>query len=223
MQFIDIHTHKIKSDADIQILNVFAEDLTRQIPDHLFSSGIHPWHLANLNAEASIEALDQACLLNNLLAVGECGLDKLTEADFALQKTIFKRHIELAEIHHKPLIIHSVRTLNEVLFLKKENPSPVPWILHGYQGSRETTKQLLGHGFYFSVGEALLKNPKLQQVLAEIPIDRLFFETDDRDISIQKIYLFAAQIIRTDVELLAEAIASNFKNLFGDDKLARKN
>lgn len=223
MQLIDIHTHKIKPDRAIQIQNVFAQNLAEITPEYLFSAGIHPWHLENVNIQTSLDTLDKACSLNNLLALGECGLDKAIPTDFALQKNIFQLQIELAEKHHKPLIIHTVRSYNELIQMKKDRRSAVPWILHGYRGNAPTTRQLSGQGFYFSVGEALLHNPNLQQILHEIPQERLFFETDDRDISIQKIYLFAAQILATDPGLLAEAVATNFKNLFGDDKLAGKN
>jgi hypothetical protein len=54
-------------------------------------------------------------------------------------------------------------------------------------------------------------------------LERLFLETDDSGISIQKIYLFAAQILKIDEELLSEAVLNNFKILFGNDKLAAKN
>lgn len=223
MLFIDLHTHKIKPDPAVQILNVFARDLAENVPDYLFSAGIHPWHLETANTEAGLEALEKVCGLNNLLAIGECGLDKSIQVDFAKQKNIFRQQIELAEKHRKPLIIHAVRSWNEMIRMKNESQSSVPWILHGYQGNLETTKQLLRQKFYFSVGESLLHSSKLQQALREIPHERMFFETDDRDISIQKIYLFAAQILGTDVELLAEAIATNFKKIFGNDKLAGKN
>jgi TatD DNase family protein len=222
MLFVDLHTHKIKSDAAVQIRNIFAQDLTEKAPDDLFSAGIHPWHLGNVNIQASLDALNKSCGLNNLLAVGECGLDKAIATDFALQKNVFLQQIELAGKHGKPLIIHSVRSFNELIQMKKDSQYPIPWILHGYLENSETTRQLSGQGFYFSVGETLLHNPKLQQTLHEIPQERLFFETDDRDISIQKIYFFAAQILKLDIEWLARSIASNFINLFGDDKLAGK-
>lgn len=221
--FVDIHTHKIKPGASVQILNVFAQYLDEKIPDQLFSAGIHPWHLETVNIETCLEALDKACRLKNLAAVGECGLDKLTKTTFARQKNIFERQVFLAEKYNKPLIIHSVKTSNEVLLLKKERRSSIPWILHGFHGNQETTKQLLRHDFYFSVGESLLRNSKLQQVLRQIPVDRLFFESDEREIPIEKIYLFAAKIFETDIDQLIEAIAANFKKLFGNDKLAGEN
>lgn len=220
MSFIDLHTHKRKSETAVQILNVFAQDLKEKQTDELFSSGIHPWHLEAVNQNDCLSELEKAASQKNMIAFGECGLDRAIQTDFAIQESIFRRHIELAERHSKPLIIHAVRSQNELIRMKKESRSSIPWILHGFRGNTDSTRQLSGQGFYFSLGENLLHNPKLQKALPEIPRERLFFETDDKDISIQKIYLFAAQILGTDLELLAKEIETNFINLFGDDKLA---
>jgi len=222
MQYINLHTHLIKSGSDIQILNVFAQDLNETEPDHFFSAGIHPWHIGSVNPEECFQSIEQSMLNSNMLAVGECGLDRVIDTDFAFQKELYQKQIELAQKYDKPLIIHCVRAYPDLIKMKKDHRSVVPWILHGYQGNRDTTAELVRHGFYFSIGKALFDSTKLQKILPEIPIERLFFETDDSEFSIQKIYLFAAQILKTDEELLVQVISSNFKKLFGDDKLVGK-
>ncbi len=222
MQYIDLHTHIIRSGSGIQILNVFAQDLWEIQTDELFSAGIHPWYVEDVNQEECLASLEKVMQQPNFMAVGECGFDRATSTAVALQKELFQKQIDLAQKYSKPLIIHCVRAYPELIGMKKTNRSAVPWILHGYRGNRETTAELIRHGFYFSIGKALPESTKLQQVLPEIPIERLFFETDDSDFSIQKIYLFAAQILKTDEELLLQAISENFKKLFGDDKLVGK-
>lgn len=222
MQYINLHTHIEKSGSDIQILNVFAQDLNDTEPDHFFSAGIHPWHIENVNPEECFRFIEKSMQNSNMLAIGECGLDRAIDTDFALQKELFQKQIALALKYNKPLIIHCVRAYSDLIGMKKDLRSDIPWILHGFQGNRDTTADLIRHGFYFSIGKALFDSTKLQQVLPEIPIERLFFETDDSEFSIQKIYLFAAQILKTDEELLMKAIAINFKKLFGDDKLVGK-
>src|SRR5665647_1255193 len=176
MQRINLHTHRVKNDGEIQILNLFAQDLSLAIPDFLFSVGLHPWHIDKVNPEECFEAIERASVLENMLAVGECGLDRSISTDFALQEHCFKKQIQIAVNKNKPLIIHCIRAYSDLEKLKKETKSDIPWIIHGYQGNMETTQSLIRHGFYFSVGESLLKNDSSQKVLQLIPLERLFLE-----------------------------------------------
>lgn len=217
MRQIDFHTHQINREENIQILNVFAQNLPKVEPESLFSAGLHPWHIGKVNPEECIRAIEQAAHQKNMLAVGECGLDRSISTDLELQKLYFREQIHLAEKYSKSLIIHCVRAYSDVLNLKKETRSGVPWIIHDYNGNLETTLSLIRHGFYFSVGEQLLKNESKQQIFQNIPTNRLFLETDDREISIGEIYLLAAQILDMDKNMLNEVIFSNFKTIFGDD------
>lgn len=219
MQQIDIHTHQIKNEGNIQLLNIFAQELSATQPEYFFSAGLHPWHLGKVDQEECFQAIERAAEQKNMLAVGECGLDRSILIDFALQELCFIRQVQIAERTYRPLIIHCVRAYSDLLKLKKTTKSHVAWIIHGYRGNPETTLSLIKHGFYFSVGGQLLKNESGQGVLSTIPTDRLFLETDVSEISILKIYALAAQILRLDEKILGEAILNNFKTIFGDDKL----
>lgn len=223
MEFINLHTHQAGGNKSIQIKNIFAQDLPLTEPDFLFSAGIHPWHIEKIDIEKSLQNLEDAIRLKRMVAVGECGLDRLVKIDFAIQKQIFKIQATLAEKYHNPLIIHCVKSYQDLIQIKKETKNSIPWIIHGFNGKMEVCKDLIRHGFFFSIGESLLNEEKKHPILRAIPSDFLFLETDDRDISIQKIYLLAAQILETDEEALAERIALNFKNLFGDGILVTTN
>jgi TatD DNase family protein len=219
MQQINLHTHQINSGTNVQILNVFAQDLPFLRVGQPFSTGLHPWHIGKVNPDDCLLAIEKVTAHKNMLAVGECGLDRSIDAAFAIQELYFKKQIEIAEKHHKPLIIHCVRAYFDLIRMKKELKSYLPWVIHGYNGNLETTKSLNRHDFYFSVGESFLTDERKRESFLEIPLDRLFFETDDNDIPIQKIYLFAAEILKTSEDLLAEAIFNNFKTIFGNGKL----
>ncbi|BBE20756.1 deoxyribonuclease YjjV [Aquipluma nitroreducens] len=219
MQLINLHTHLADKTGNPQIVNVFAQELTHNQPDFLFSAGLHPWHIGKVNVEECFEAIDRASAQKNMLAVGECGLDRLIEIDFALQEWCFKRQVLIANNRRKPLIIHCVRAYSDLIKYKKENKSDLPWIIHGYRGNWETTSSLNKHDFYFSVGEQLLKDESKHDIFRSIPIERLFLETDDRNISIDEIYSLATQILKIDENELAQIIASNFKTIFGEDHL----
>ena len=216
MQLINIHTHRVKNEGDIQILNIFAQELNDTEPDYLYSAGLHPWHISKVNPEECFEAIGQAANQKNMLAIGECGLDRAISTDFALQERCFIEQIQIAKEHNKPLIIHCVRAYSDLQKLKKEIQSDLPWIIHGFQGNLKTTKSLIRHGFYFSVGESLLKNESKQTVFQSIPFERLFLETDDKDISIQEVYRLAMQRLNMDEQMLTDLIFNNFRTLFGE-------
>jgi TatD DNase family protein len=220
MQYIDLHTHQSIQEGFIQLRNVFAQDLPVIQADFLFSTGLHPWHVESVNSEECFRAIEQSISEQNMVAIGECGLDRSIKANFALQEKLFVRQIELADKYHKPLIIHCVRAYSDLLKLKNETKSRVPWILHGFRANLEMTVSLVKHGFYFSIGENLLKDFSKHEILKQIPPERLFLETDDSELSIQKIYLSAARILEIDPDSLAEAIFNNFKILFGEIKLS---
>lgn len=222
MQYIDIHTHQSPKAKEIQIRNIFAQDLPVPDTGYFYSAGLHPWHIGQVNAEECFQKLEREIRQKNMIAIGECGLDRSITTDFAIQEKYFIQQAILAEINSKPLIIHSVRAYSDLLKIKKELKPDIPWILHGYLANLETTHSLISHGFYFSAGLKLLSNPAKSDILRIIPAERLFLETDDSGISIQKFYLFASQIRLMEEELLADTILNNFKLLFGNDKLAAK-
>ncbi len=219
MQVIDFHTHQIKEPENTQILNILAQDLLPEEPACLFSTGLHPWHIGKVDPEQCFQAINRAAQQKNMLAIGECGLDRSIVANFALQERCFEQQIKIAENHHKPLIIHCVRAYSDLLKFKKASNSGLPWIIHGYYGNLGTTLSLMKHKFYFSVGEQLLNDKSKISVLRSIPINRLFLETDESKLSIATIYTMASQILEIDEKELIQVIASNFKTIFREDLL----
>jgi TatD DNase family protein len=69
------------------------------------------------------------------------------------------------------------------------------------------------------VGELLLKDVAKHVTFRSIPINRLFLETDESELSIAEIYTLAAQILKIDQKELSQIIVSNFKTVFGEDRL----
>lgn len=220
---INLHTHQIVIGEQIQVLNVFAQDLPMNENKQYFSTGLHPWHIGKVNPETCFQAIELAAKQKNMLAIGECGLDRSIATEFSLQLSHFKKHIEIAEKYNKPLIIHCVRAFSDLIQLKKETKSSIPWLIHGYNGNMDTTKNLVRHGFYLSAGEKFLSSESKHTVLQTIPNDRIFLETDDREISIEDVYLLASQILKIEENTLIKMIFNNFKTIFGDDKLALNN
>lgn len=214
--FIDLHTHRIKTcDNLIQIVNL---DLNQSCPEHgCFSYGIHPCVLdnADFQAKKALQALEEKLKLPQVLALGEAGLDKMHKASFKQQIELFERQIELSEALQKPMILHDVRSHNEIIALRKKHKAQQPWILHGFSGTEQDVRQLIGQGIYLSVGESLLHpERKIYKSFKFIDLDYLFLETDMAEIGMEKVYEAAANLLGMDLSALQTRIFANFARIF---------
>ena len=216
LNFIDIHTHTTKSrDNLIQIVNL---DLNQLCPEQgYYSYGIHPWALddADFQAEKALQTLEEKLKLPQVLALGEAGLDKMHKASFERQIELFERQIELSEACQKPMILHDVRSHNEIIALRKKHRAKQPWIVHGFNGTMQDARQLIGQGIYLSAGESLLHpERKIYKTLKSIDLDYLFLETDMAEIGIEKVYDAAAKALDLDIDALKLKIMDNFMRVF---------
>ncbi|MCF6184653.1 MAG: TatD family hydrolase [Bacteroidales bacterium] len=215
MLFIDIHTHN-KIQKNFALINLFPDDISEISETKFYSAGIHPWEVTKINIPKQLFVIENAVKLKNIIAVGEIGLDKL-RPDFELQKDVFLKQLHIAATYKKPLIIHCVKAYFELLeILKKENLS-IPIIIHRYSGNITIAAELIKFGCFFSFGHELFnEKSKTPKVFKKIPVKNIFLETDDADISIEKVYEKAAEIKEVSTEEISEYILSNFKFVFGN-------
>ena len=214
--FVDIHTHTERTkDNLIQVVNL---DLNQLCPEKgYYSYGIHPWALdkADFQSEKALQTLEEKLKLPQVIALGEAGLDKMHKATFEQQIEIFERQIELSETLKKPMILHDVRSHNEIITLRKKHKAQQPWIVHGFSGTEQDIKQLIGQGIYLSVGESLLHTErKIHKSFKFIDLDYLFLETDMAEIGVEKVYETAAVLLEMDLSDLQTRIFANFARLF---------
>lgn len=218
--FVDIHTHTVKSGDDlVQVINL---DLEQVCPGQgYYSYGIHPWEAdkADFQMETALQHLEERLKSPKVLALGEAGLDKMHKASFERQIELFERQIELSETLQKPMILHDVRSHNEIIALRKKHKAKQPWILHGFSGTEQDIKQLIGQGIYLSVGESLLHpERKIYKSFKFIDLDHLFLETDMAETGIETIYNEAAKLLGIDIAVLQKRLFANFARLFGLEK-----
>ena len=218
--FVDIHTHTAKPSANlIQIVNL---DLNQPCPEQgYYSYGIHPWALddAEFQAEKALQILEEKLKLPQVLALGEAGLDKMHKASFERQIELFERQIKLSEALKKPMVLHDVRSHNEIIALRKKHKAVQPWIVHGFSGTEQDIKQLIGQGIYLSVGESLLHpERKIYKSFKFIDLDYLFLETDMAENGVEKVYESAANLLEMDINVLKTRIFANFAALWNTGK-----
>jgi len=213
--FIDIHTHHaLNSDGFISIQSCFLQDINRQNDRSVpFSAAIHPWHATKFTTEQISEMLINLIQQPKLIAIGEIGLDKSCIVDYQIQKKVFELQLKFAEDHQKPIIIHAVKSWNDLIVYFKRVKVPV--ILHGYSEGVELTKQLIDLGCCFSVGKSVLKiTPRFRKSFQIIPHTSLFLETDDSNVNISEIYQEVSKIVEISLDDLKIQIDTNFKTLF---------
>ncbi len=212
MRFVNLHTHHFTNQSDIlEVVNQYPHEF---VETPFYSIGIHPWHIDESKFEADLKIIERKLLLQNCLALGECGLDKRIEIDLNLQIEVFESQLLLAQKHRKPIIIHCVAAFQELIAIKKRLQISVPMIVHGFSKNEQTAKQLTDNGFYLSFGKYLLRNPELESVFQSVPDNRFFLETDTVEESIAEVYALAAKYKNTTLEDLQKQIGINFRNIF---------
>lgn len=204
---IDIHTHLHPSKPGEAIENCSPESFAPSAGGW-YSVGIHPWNATKYD-DWEMRQLADAVLHQQVIAVGEAGLDKLSAAPMTLQMRLFEYQAILAEQINKPLIIHVVKATGELLEIKRRAQPQQPWIVHGFRGKAELAKQYLHHGFYLSFGERYQED-----ALRAMPLDRLLVETDESTKPIADIYKQMAKVLGIDVDWLEDRLRQNVINLF---------
>lgn len=214
--YIDIHSHRASAPEGIfRLYNLFLDDYAGECPKP-FSVGFHPWHISKTTRTEDISRrLSLAVRDENAFAIGECGLDKVIPVDLDHQMEIFVRHIEYSEEGSKPLIIHCVKAYNELIEIRRERQAEQPWIVHGFNSSESMAEQLISHGMYISIAERILRNKeKAEGILARLPVESIFFETDDDEMEIETLYGEVASLRGMEIGLLQKAIRQNFRKVF---------
>lgn len=210
----NLHTHNYTANPNIlEIVNRYPNE---EIDVPYFSTGIHPWYTDEDKLQEHLAIIEQRLQQPNCLALGECGLDKRIETPLGIQLNIFEKQLALAVKYNKPVILHCVGAYDEVIAVRKRMNIEVPMIIHGFSKNVQVAKQLLDNGFYLSFGKYLLRNPELSAVLAQVPADRFFMETDTIEEGIEQVYQKAAHARNIIMEELQQTVAQNFKTVFNN-------
>jgi len=142
--------------------------------------GIHPWY-CDQHDNSHLEQLES--LLPHAIAMGECGLDFMPHRpDHDVQKRCFQKQIELAQSFNLPLIIHSVKSADQVAIQLRSYPH-LRGVIHGFSGSMQQANNFIQLGFYIGIGTRLLqqRGQKTSTLLHEIPLELTLLESDAPD------------------------------------------
>ena len=211
---IDVHTHQQGNLCAVR--NLFPGEVDQIRPGSMYSVGLHPWKLKREKDNTWLEVLKTVAGKKEVVAIGEAGLDKLTDVSMDEQMAVFEQHAEIAKKAGKPLIVHCVRAWEELIAVKNRRRPAVKWMVHGFNSKPTVAKMLLDNGFMLSFGKAILDaDTNASAVLKQIGYQHFFLETDDSDSGIERIYTAAAEIRNCSVGDLSIQIVDNFYKTFG--------
>jgi len=142
--------------------------------------GIHPTSVKE-DYKIELEQLISAIEKNNVIAIGECGLDYYWDKTYIEEQTeVLIEQFLLAQHYKLPLVIHSRKSLNELIkLLKQYQHLGLTGVFHCFPGNIKEAQEVISLGFYLGIGGVVTyKNATMAEVVKEIPIKYILLETD---------------------------------------------
>ena len=205
MQFIDTHTHLYSEafdedqeqmivraiEAGVQQFYIPAidseytqrmYDLEKAYPAHMhLMMGLHPTYVKPENYEAEMAHVRSELEKRSFVAIGEIGIDLYWDkSTLALQQEAFRTQIQLAKKYKLPIIIHCREAFDAVFdILEEEKGEDLYGIFHCFTGTKEQALKAISYNMKLGIGGVVtFKNGKIDQFLAEIPLEHIVLETD---------------------------------------------
>jgi TatD DNase family protein len=168
-----------------------------------------------------------------IVAIGETGLDYYWDASTAdLQKTMLRRHLELARELDLPIILHNRNSHDDLIALLDDfaaaSGAPIRGVLHCFSGSDAYREAGLRLGLYIGFGGPLTyKKSAGPEDIRKIPRERLLLETDapylppaphrgkrNEPAYIALVLARAAEVLERDLAELDAETSANARRLF---------
>ncbi|WP_375205929.1 TatD family hydrolase [Hyphococcus sp.] len=203
------------------------------------SVGVHPHHAKDY-ADLTAETLISMAADDNVVGIGECGLDFYYEySDRKVQESVFRAHINASQETGLPLIIHT-RDADDAtrdMLMRKCREGAFTPLLHCYTGGPDLARAALDLGGYISFsGIITFKNAADVRAIAEMaPLDRIIVETDcpylapvpmrgrrNEPAYVVHVAEKLAEIKGVDVDEIERVTTDNFFRLFAKARDPRK-
>ena len=216
--------------------------MAESFPEVYAAVGIHPHEVAKVTPK-DIEEISRLALHPRVVAIGEIGLDNhFPPFDMSSQKELLNEMIDLAIRINKPVILHSrdafsdllelVTSRNAFLGQASTNQTSLRGVFHMFEGNVEESLLVKQMGFYIGIGGNVTfkNNNRVQEIVKKLDLANLLLETDYPYVSphpfrgkinepsrIPVIANKVAEILQSQVELVADTTTSNTKLLFNLD------
>lgn len=198
--FIDTHCHITRNDYDdipflidkiknngIKMIIVNGTDmesnlevleLTKKYEIVYGAIGFHPTELDKFK-ESDLDWLEEHINDEKIVALGEIGLDyHYDNTDKDKEIIVFKKQLEIAKKHNKPIIVHSRDAMQDTYDILKEYD--LRGSFHCFSGSLEMAREFIKLGYLIGVGGVVtFKNAKnIINVIENIDLEYILLETD---------------------------------------------
>lgn len=215
-------------------------ELAKNNPQLFAAVGVHPQDTDpgfKKSIDEQINMLDELAKNNKIVAIGECGLDYSTpppgesERSKKDQDILFRGQICLALKYELPLIIHTRDSMDEAIKILSEYKN-TKGVVHCYTGGKKRIKRVLelGENWFFGIDGNVTYEVGLNEVVKEIPKDRLLAETDSPFLTpiphrgevnnpnfVRFVYEKIAEIWNMDIKETEKILDENAKRLFNLD------
>lgn len=212
---INVHSHHYDAQAEVLVIQsglLHFQELLQNYPEAFFSLGIHPWEVDE-KSESQISDLERLIKANRqrVIAIGECGLDKVCTTDYNLQERVFVQQIKLANELQMPLVIHSVKAHAECISLLKKCNNTQHVLIHGLSGKWSKWEEWEKYGAWISFGKSLMnENPDTQDSITRCNREKILLETDDAHASIEEVAEKARLVLKLEKDELQKLIKNNY-------------
>ncbi len=200
-------------------------------PQHIFlMMGLHPTSVKENYAD-ELAHVEEEMRKRKFYAVGEIGIDLYWDTStLEVQKTAFKRQIQLAKKYKLPIVIHCREAFDEIFdVLETERGDDLFGIFHCFTGTLEQAKRAIGFGMKLGIGGVVtFKNGKIDQFLKDIDLSHIVLETDSPYLSpvpfrgkrnessyLQLVCRKVAELYHLSEEEVACITTQNSKDVFG--------
>jgi len=140
--------------------------------------GLHPKECSSINHEKIDEELRFiAKNKDNIVAVGEIGLDYMKVDDKEKQEDIFTKSLKVAKSINKPVIVHSRKAEHDVVALLEEAEINKV-VMHCFDGSTDLVKRCIANGWFFTVPTNIVKSKNMKRLARLVPLKQILTETD---------------------------------------------
>lgn len=219
------HAHRERVDAFKRVRGIYS------------APGLHPWAVAELDAQGLQDALDELVErvdTGGWCAIGECGLDYHRVKDGpgrALQRVAFVQQLALATSSQLPAIVHAVQCHDDALAILERHAPSRGVQLHGYSGHPSLIARFAAHGAMFSFGTPLtwrgqrkIKDALRQAVAHDSSCWMLETDAPDRPVAqasgeglpghLAQVVQAAAEVLGWEVTRVRDVSAENARRFF---------
>jgi len=202
-------------------------EIAARSPWVLPAFGIHPWNAQRYAGRTR----ELAGPMEQSPVFGEIGLDRFFVRDrsrYPAQQEVFEFFLGAAREQGKAVIVHVKGAEREALETLDRFSLPRV-VIHWYSGPFGVFREMVGRGFYFTVGCEVMRLKKIRKIAREVPADRLLTETDNpggpesvfgrpgTPAIMLEIVRALAEVRGQKAEDVASAVRTNLAQLFSAD------